>query len=44
MSDEFAIKQRIRELEQAIARDPKGERSDVDKRERELQDLKDKLK
>lgn len=42
-SDAFSIKQRIKELEQAIARDPKGERSDVDRRERELKDLEAEL-
>ncbi len=40
----FDIMQRINELEKAIARDPKGERSNVDARERELADLQERLK
>jgi hypothetical protein len=42
-SDIFSIRQRIKELEKAIARDPSGERSDIDRREREPQDLRDEL-
>lgn len=43
-SEEFAIRQRIDELEKAIKRDPKGDHSNVDRRERELENLKEKLK
>jgi hypothetical protein len=45
MSDEqFRIKQRIKELEKAIARDPEGKVSDVHNRRRELETLKEQLK
>lgn len=40
----FDIEQRIDELKKAIARDPRGEHSDVDRRQRELDDLEDELK
>lgn len=42
-SDKFSIQQRIKELEKAISRDPKGEHSDINYRERELQDLRSEL-